>query len=371
MPLKLSGEQSEAFCSALSKAFTLQKLDQMLFFRLGKDRQDIALGDDKFEIIFKIVTASVREGWTAKLLMAARSSNPGNSELFAFEHALGLGSIGCEAATNLEKIVRPRWNFIDVASFRARYARLENCVCAIETGTSLGTGFLVGPDLVLTNYHVIKSVIGNGTSDAIRCRFDYKAMSDGTTILPGRTIGLAVPGVLASRPYSPADLVASDGHWEPHELDYALLRLAEKVGRQPIGVSAEPSAPARGWITALSMPPHVAKDDPLIIVQHPQDLNALPAVKLQPMQLAIGLVLGFVGDGMRIRHATRTLPGSSGSPCCNANLELVALHHAGDPRDWPDYRGEFNQAIPIDRIVADLKTAKDVDSLWDDVPPAQ
>jgi hypothetical protein len=43
-------------------------------------------------------------------------------------------------------------------------------------------------------------------------------------------------------------------------------------------------------------------------------------------------------------------PSSSGSPCFNARLELIALHHAGG-RDWPakgDYL--YNQGIPIGKI---------------------
>jgi V8-like Glu-specific endopeptidase len=58
------------------------------------------------------------------------------------------------------------------------------------------------------------------------------------------------------------------------------------------------------------------------------------------------------------------MPGSSGSPCFNANLELVALHHAGDPT-VPWEQPEWNQAIPVQNIVADL-IAQGVDrKLWE------
>jgi len=45
-------------------------------------------------------------------------------------------------------------------------------------------------------------------------------------------------------------------------------------------------------------------------------------------------VLEFVGEESGCDTTVRTLPGSSGSPCCNTDLKLVALHHAGDPKDW-------------------------------------
>jgi hypothetical protein len=85
------------------------------------------------------------------------------------------------------------------------------------------------------------------------------------------------------------------------------------------------------------------------------------------MQLAIGAVMGYVGNGRRMRHDTRTLPGSSGSPCCNADLQLVGLHHAGDPKDWPGYRGTFNQAIPIPLIIGDLRANATIENsgIWD------
>ncbi len=367
--MKLSGEQTEALCTALGKAFTLQELDQMLFFRLEKDREALAIGDDKAAIVFKLVRVAQRNGWIAKLVAAARWSKPDSPDLIAVEESIGFGTIGSEAARSLEKLVRRRWNFTDIALFRERFGRIENCVCAIETGSGLGTGFLVGPDLVLTNYHVVKNAAGGSASQgSIRCRFDYKAVTSSNVISAGREVALARDGIVAFQPYSQADLQPSGGEWKPHELDYALLRLSEKIGDQPIGPSAEPGATLRGWIPVGIDPPSVEKTDPLLIVQHPQDLDALPAIKLKPMQLAIGAVLEVASGSTRVRHDASTLPGSSGSPCCNANLELVALHQAGDPKDWPDYKGTYNQAIPVGAIIADLQAQARVERFWDTAP---
>lgn len=108
----------------------------------------------------------------------------------------------------------------------------------------------------------------------------------------------------------------------------------------------------------------------LWVYQHPQDL---PSRRLQPMKLSNGVVKGWVGKGIRLRHDARTLPGSSGSLCCDSELRVIALHHAGDPQDWPDYRGSYNQAIPIERIVADLivqsaQVKSDIPAFWDREP---
>jgi hypothetical protein len=374
MVLRLSGTQMQTFVEALSDAFTMPRLRQMLKFRLDKDLDEISLAGDKVSVIFELVDAAQKEGWTTRLLTAARASRPDNPKILAFEASLGLDPVPAADRPRLEKIVRERSRFGNYASFRERSARLGACVCAVELPNGWGTGFLVGPDLVLTNYHVvIKALTGEVSPKDIRCRFDYLALPNGSTIQAGRVVPLAEAWQLAHRPFSPADLVATGGVWQPQELDYALLRLAEKIAEQPLGEKpagqqVEPGAALRGWITLPSAPPSAAKDDHLVIIQHPVDLSALPAeVRPLPMQIASGEVLGFVGDGIRMRHATRTLPGSSGSPCCNAHLELVALHHAGDPRDWPDYKGEYNQAIPIGLIVADLK-ARGVEPIWDRLP---
>ena len=42
-------------------------------------------------------------------------------------------------------------------------------------------------------------------------------------------------------------------------------------------------------------------------------------------------VLRVNGNGTRVHYRTNTMPGSSGSPVLNRNLDLVALHHAGEP----------------------------------------
>jgi hypothetical protein len=112
----------------------------------------------------------------------------------------------------------------------------------------------------------------------------------------------------------------------------------------------------------------VEKDDRLWLFQHPQDDTDLTRRRQLPMKLADGKVLGFVGGGIRLRHDAKTLPGSSGAPCCNAQLTPVALHHAGDPRDWPGYHGSYNQAVPLALIVADLMM-RTVDPFWDMEPP--
>jgi V8-like Glu-specific endopeptidase len=88
---------------------------------------------------------------------------------------------------------------------------------------------------------------------------------------------------------------------------------------------------------------HFEPNLPLFIVQHPA---------AAPLKLAFDseAVLAVNGNGTRVTYTTNTLGGSSGSPCFNQHLELVALHHAGDPDYTPMYAPTFNEGIPIGAI---------------------
>ena len=77
--------------------------------------------------------------------------------------AAGAATTATDAADpGLEKIVRPHLALPDFGLWREAMTRVEGQVCRITlNGNAQGTGFLVGPDAVLTNYHVMKPVIDN------------------------------------------------------------------------------------------------------------------------------------------------------------------------------------------------------------------
>lgn len=367
--LRLTGPQMERLVNAIANAYDEAGLAMMLLYRLDKKLAFFG-GRNIPEKVFDIVTKSQMEGWTNRLIVAARAANPDNPDLLAFEESLSLTPVQQPDRPQLEKIVRDLSNFVDVAQFRARLGGIETWVCAIEHPRGFGTGFLVGPDLVLTNYHVVEPLLKHEVgAQSVRCRFDFKALPGAAAVInPGRPVGLADSWQVALSPYSNFDLTDAPPDPTQDELDYAVIRLAERVGGEPVGdpAKAEPGAPKRGWLTLASNAPHVAATEDLLVLQHPQDLAAAQA-RPMPMQLAFGTVMGFAGADRRVRHDTKTLPGSSGSPCFNADLDLVALHHAGDPKSLLQYKGEFNQAIPIGLVVDHLKRSQ-AEPFWDVAP---
>lgn len=85
---------------------------------------------------------------------------------------------------------------------------------------------------------------------------------------------------------------------------------------------------------------------PILILQH---------LLGDPLKLALDTeaVIEWKFGGLRLRYATNTDWGSSGSPCFTLDWDLVALHHFGDP-NWREPR--FNQGVPVDRIRASIES---------------
>lgn len=239
-------------------------------------------------------------------------------------------------APGFQRNVRPHLPKLDVQIWLQNLIRIEHRVCRVELhGTALGTGFLVGPDAVLTNWHVIENAKAAGNLGELGCRFDYVQLPDGTS-QAGQLVALHGEGCLDWSPYSPADSRAPPEDPPPmaQELDYALLRLASSVAQDVV------DGTVRGWITLPAAPFPLAEDAPLLIVQHPEG---------GPMKLALDTqaVIGRNSNGTRVRYKTNTEPGSSGSPCFTMDWNVVALHHLGDPK-WQN--PAFNQGVPIELI---------------------
>lgn len=249
--------------------------------------------------------------------------------------ALGAGvvaeALAERARDPLEKILTDL-QIADAALWAADYHAMMGRVALVETGSrGSGTGFLIGPDLLVTNWHVVKCVADGAVATGdVTVRFDYWRPPGG---LADRftDVKLATDWLVDHSPWSQADVVAgSTALPAVDELDYAVLRLA-----RPVGSDDRDGAP-RGWV-ALPRETKVAPGQSVLILQHPSG---------HPLRLAFDGVLSVNANGTRVRYRTNTLPGSSGSPCFDQNWSLLALHHAGDPRLAPVY----NEGVPAAAI---------------------
>lgn len=362
---RLSGQQFQLLQEALLDSYALTALTAMLRFRLDRQREHLSLANDLPTVVFDVISRAEDESWTAELLAGARASRPENARLLVLGQQFGL-STPTPPRPELELRIKEANGFLDVVQWREGLGRAENRVCRVEETESggapfgIGTGFLVGPDLIMTNHHVLKRVIaGKVPSQQVGFRFDYKTLADGVAVNPGRIYRLATTSWdVDHSPHSPLDEQVDPPQAPgPEELDYALVRLSASAGNDPIsgGKDADPDAPPRGWIDLPDREHDFDKEKALFILQHPD---------ARPLKLAIDTesVVGTAArDGMqtRVRHTTNTEPGSSGSPCFDANWNLVALHHSGDPRYYAHgVAPAYNQAVPVKAIRA-LLTKRD------------
>jgi hypothetical protein len=356
--VELNGKQWQELSEALRSAFNYNRFLRLLQFRLEKSLQDITLASEFEQVVFDVIERAEAEGWTMRLITAARESAPDNLKLIAFAQQFELVSTDASRAT-LEQTIVETNSFLDVDAWLENAGRVEPCVCRIEVKLNgrmaYGSGFLVGPSLLVTNYHVMEAVIlgeqGKTTSsglsatrDDLVLRFDYKRLGDGDVVNPGVEHKLAENWLETSSPYSSADLKnAGDSLPAPNELDFVLARLEKAAGNEKVGGSGEPESSARGWLEVPDSVHEFVPDSSLFILQHPEGA---------PLKLALDThsVIGVNANGTRVRHRTNTEGGSSGSPCFDENWNLVALHHSGDPNYDGINPPGYNRAIPIAAI---------------------
>ena len=368
--MTLTPTQLRKLRDALVDAYDEDSFEQMLLFNTGK-RLDVIVARKGFKTtVFNVIMLAEREGWTLKLAAAAHNENPGNAKLMLIAGELGLtpdlvytdeqGTTTVESPKKraLQRMIEHSNSLLDVSIWREKLGKVETQTCSIEIqNRHKGTGFLLGPSTIITNYHVMKSVIeGSASPDDVRIRFDYKRTKGGDEINSGTIFKLATDDewLIDQSPYSAADASgAEENDSKPDELDYALLRVADEPGNSPLG--GNPDAAARGWIAVPTQEHDFIGEPALFIVQHPDGM---------PMQLAIdsNAVTGLNANGTRVRYRTNTEPGSSGSPCFDQNWNLVALHHSGDVSVVP----KWNQGIPFTKIMALLEERDLADAIGDE-----
>jgi hypothetical protein len=255
--------------------------------------------------------------------------------------------------SSLELIVNSEDNFLDI------YAMAGAIYCAqavgrveLPQGTALGTGFLIAPDILLTNQHVLRTK--SFLQQAV-VRFDYQLDAEGIA-MPGRIVAFD------------SDLYISS---PDTELDFALVRLKEaplaalrpKPGEEKDGkriadlpfIEQMRLGRHRGYL--LLSPAMIVSRERLNIIQHP---NGNP----QKVVLTQNYTIADMSD-TRVHYLADTMPGSSGSPVFNRRWEVVALHHSGGPHPPQTLTStlqnalkghyRFNEGIPMRAIMPQIE----------------
>jgi endonuclease G, mitochondrial len=360
MDLELTGRQREQLCDALISAFpTRTEMARMVNFKLDVDLEVIAGGETFADVVFNLVRWAVAQGKIEALVTGARQQNPGNPSLRAFdEQALpkpkrkASSSLTGQASTTVPTdagefpfVPLPgsrggdaQFAFVDVEFVGNWYVLLRQAaaaVCRLELHNSMATAFLIGPDLAMTCYHVLKELIDGShyenpvtgertalTPEGVALRFGYILAADGVTLYRGDVYRLAADWLVDSSP--------------TEELDYVLLRTNGTPGTDEIEDNV--GRRARDWLH----PPEAyefQRQAPLYVLQHANG---------RPLQISYGTGAQMKDQGTRFEFQTLTAPGASGAPCFSAGWQLVGMYESKQG-------GFTRQSIPMAAIVAQPK----------------
>lgn len=352
MPLTPTG--AEALTGALLAVFDLPTLRQMVKENFNLDLEALPSATEPEKVVASLVQIADAEGWLVPFITLARDVYPHDPQLQAAASRLGLAPSLVAAVrpnplrrraytdSSLEKIITGTNSLLDIAEWRSRLSEIEFQVCRLEINSQpVGTGFLIGPNLLMTCYHVVETLLhGEDSPRDLFARFDFKISRRQVLASAGRIFSLESDWLYDFSPYNPAEVQDPDHALpSPEELDYAILRLARSPGSQPVSEQSVEDRP-RGWVDLTDRAYPFPPDSPLFIVQHPEGA---------PLKLAMDTraIIGFNANQTRVRYRTNTDRGASGSPCFNNQWQLVALHHSGIV--------EFNEGIPTQLIAALLK----------------
>lgn len=209
----------------------------------------------------------------------------------------------------------------DGATVRRAVGRVQVQSAGVTTS---GSGFLLSPDLFITNQHVVMNAADAANTVVV---FDDE-IGHGGTRTPQTRFSLA-PGRLAL--FSDED-----------QLDYAIVALGGRI-------DGAATAPDLGYCPLGFSPDRHRIGMNVNIIQHP---NALPKT------IAIRNNLLTARTDTRLLYETDTDVGSSGSPVFNDQWDIVALHHYGAPSAaaaGAPPNPSVNEGIRISAIFEDLK----------------
>ncbi|HXH42181.1 MAG TPA: trypsin-like peptidase domain-containing protein, partial [Thermoanaerobaculia bacterium] len=355
-----TNEQVADFAELLAREVGTAEIRSLAGSFLGDDSvRDLAETVGDASTFAHAVVSAMRDArrLTDVISHLRRESLPNSAVALALAYILDGRRLSDEAA--LQAYTHEREAFFGSDDFVRDLQNVSRTICAIGLGEPhnilRGSGFLIGPDLVMTSYHVLEPFLQRDDGmirprvkgELISCFFDYLARPE--PHLP----------FVAGRSDTFLGVTAASQDWLVHareplpwegqkecppdagtRYDFAVIRLSRRVGTLPLRLSG---GRRRGWLH-LPEAIEVAPDRRIILHQHPEKA---------PLQFDIGRCKGPDPTKTRVRYTTSSGKGSSGAAAVDINGQLFALHTASVVPDH-DVPERLNQGVRIDLIAKDL-----------------
>jgi endonuclease I/V8-like Glu-specific endopeptidase len=193
-------------------------------------------------------------------------------------------------------------NYLELGTQAARSVGRIRIQSSNQGIDGYGTGFMVSPQLLLTNHHVLLS---HQAASFSQIEFNYQDGADGQPLH-------SIVFNLDSEAFFLTDA----------RLDYTLVAVRGEA-RNNISLSEF------GWNRLVEAEGKIIVGEYVSIIQHPSG-------KSKQLALRENQLIDVLDDFLHYR--TDTAPGSSGSPVFNDQWEVVALHHSGVPNRDPEGR---------------------------------
>jgi V8-like Glu-specific endopeptidase len=202
-------------------------------------------------------------------------------------------------------------NFLSRGLARARGVCRVNILDGNGLPGGYGTGFMVSPELMITNHHVLPTVAVARMSMA---EFDFEYDDH-----------------FRLRQYQIFEFNPDRFFYAEEELDFALVAV------QPASLSGV-SLAEYGFIRLIEESGKALVLEKVSLIQHPSGMQKQLSIRANAVENPEA--------GPYIHYEADTLPGSSGSPVFNDDWQVVALHHSGVPK-----RNSRDQILRKDRRI--------------------
>ena len=338
-----------------------------------------------------IVTTLIQSKKVAAAVSHLRQGGGFSRLQLGLNHILNGESFG--SASALQGFVNEYEPFLSSEDLLQIYPLITRRICAVGLGKPfnrlVGSGFLIAPDLVMTNFHVLKDVLlieeetravkqHQDIGREIYFYFDYisgpppkvpppKVLPNGVPANDALTNSIAVSAaeewLVHARTFLPFDGTKQCSAVVDTEYDYAVIRLSVPIGERPLRNSG---GPIRGWLNLQDDIDVLTRAQRILIFQHPET---------GPQQFDVGDFVQLDATKTRVWYSVSAANGSSGGAAVNKQGSLFALHNARVDEDVCVVNGKrVNQGVRIDYIYKDLESVpgfahgaapqSGIDSFW-------